>query len=31
MAASLNQVRDDPDLSSLWNSAEMRQIAASVR
>jgi tetratricopeptide (TPR) repeat protein/TolB-like protein len=27
-AASLNQIRDDPDLTRLWNSPEMRQIAA---
>ncbi len=27
-AASLNQIRDDPDLARLWNSPEMRQVAA---
>ena len=29
--AGLNQIRDDPDLEGLWNSAEMRKIAGSVR
>ena len=28
--ASLNQIRDEPDLSSLWNSPEMRQIVAAT-
>ncbi|MEP6714915.1 MAG: protein kinase [Terriglobia bacterium] len=30
-AASLNQIRDDPDLAQLWNTAEMRQIAGRLR
>jgi len=30
-AASLHQIRDDPDLAQLWNSPEMQQIAASAR
>ncbi len=30
-AASLNQIRDDPDLSGLWNTPEMQQIAANAR
>jgi len=29
--ASLNQIRDDPDLAALWNSPEMKQIAAGVK
>ena len=29
--AGLNQIRDDPDLERLWNSAEMQKIAGSVR
>jgi hypothetical protein len=30
-AASLNQIRNDPDLFGLWNTPEMRQIAAAAR
>jgi tetratricopeptide (TPR) repeat protein len=29
-AASLNQIRDDPDLARLWNSPEMRQVAVAA-
>lgn len=30
-AASLNQIRDDPDLAQLWNTSEMHQIAGRLR
>ncbi len=29
-AASLNQIRDDPDLQALWNSPEMQRVAKAI-